>query len=111
MFIERRAEWSATKIEVLETCKPLGSAKDAEVPEPSTTLATPLPARVVTAADAISIARMRAPWESATYRVVPSAEISISSGVTKDAAVPTPSVEPLLPDPAKIDAVPVEDIL
>jgi hypothetical protein len=110
--IERNAELSATKIDVLDTCRPFGLLKDAATPVPSMTPGVLLlPAKVVTAVEAMLIARTRVPCESATYRVAPSDDISISSGVTKDAAVPMPSAEPLLPEPAKTDTVPVGVIL
>ena len=72
---------------------PIGPFKLALVPIPSDRPAEPVPARVVTSPDEITICLTRCPLYSVTNRFVPS--VVIPQGNLKLAAVPVPFDDPL----------------
>ena len=78
------------------------------VPIPSDEPSTPLPARVLTLPDE-SINRILFPQVLCINISVES--IANPVGLLKVAALPWPSVEPVIPEPAKVDTFPDESIL
>lgn len=91
---------------------PAGWLKVAAVPVPSTALPllsappAPEPASVVTSRLAMTTARMRLLFVSATNILAPSAERHSAAGALKALLVPLPSAHAASPDPANVVVAP-----
>ena len=75
------------------------------MPTPSTEPAEPDPASVTTAPVATVMSLILRLPVSATAMYLPSEEKDTPWGSLKEAAVPTPSAEPGVPDPASVDTM------
>jgi hypothetical protein len=85
------------------TAIPNGNENKADLATPSTDPAVPFPAIVVTTPSGVIFRTILLP-ESARYRF-PNASMATSSGDLKVAAVPVPSADPAVPEPAKVDTI------
>ena len=90
---------------------PLGLKKEAAVPTPLTEPIEPDPASATTApvATVMTLIMLLALSATAMYR--PSEEKDTPVGLLNEAAVPTPSTEPELADPASVTTAPVATVM
>lgn len=100
MIILIRLESEVYTVLAVLTNRPYGAENMAAVPTPSVTLFVPDPANVVTTRDVV-ILRILRPTESATNKV-PEVSTSNCIGDENEAAVPTPSLITVLPEPAYV---------
>jgi hypothetical protein len=90
---------------------PQGWVKEAAMPTPSAEPGLTDPASVTTAPVALVMSLILLLLKSATAMYRPSEDKDTSEGGLKEAAVPTPSAEPPLMDPASVTTAPVATVM